>query len=119
MTTTQSVLTAVADRFGIALREVATGGGAVALHARLESGQWLVASDECLMTLASRIALETVTDADGETRPAGWSVGIYPHNPETELWFGADSVVDVSDYDAYAADLPDMVGRALSALVNL
>ena len=87
----------------------------MALQARLESGHWLVATDEGLCSLRERLTFESRTDADGERRPLGWFVGIYPHDDETG-WFGSDSIVDVCDYDAYAADLPTMVGKALAAL---
>jgi hypothetical protein len=112
--TPADVLAAVADRFGIRFSEVGTGGGCMALEARLESGHWIVATDENLRSFRSRVAWEIENDA-----PAGWSVGIYPHSDEPDMdWFGMDSVVDVIDYDAFADDLPTMVERALKGMVR-
>lgn len=90
----------------------------MALEARLESGHWIVATDENLMAFVSRIAHEAELDADDERRPMGWSIGIYPNNTEhgCDWWGGEETVVDVIDYDAFADALPDMVGRALDDL---
>jgi hypothetical protein len=118
------ILATVRDRFGIAFNETMTGGGCMALEARLESGHWIVATDENLSSFARRVEAESFADNynghDGDDHCAmGWSVGIYPNNPAEDTWMsGEDSVVDVVDYDAYAADLPDMVQRALHALVR-
>jgi hypothetical protein len=121
MTSTHNVLTAVSDRFGIQLSETMTGGGCMALHARLETGHWIVAVDDMLMSLASRIDYETDSADDyddGGRRPAGWSVGIYPDMGADSEWSGADSVVDVVDYDLFAEDLPEVIGRALALFVS-
>jgi hypothetical protein len=121
MTTAQDVLTAVYDRFGIQLSETMTGGGCMALHARLESGHWLVAVDDMLMSFASRVEYEADSADDyddGARRPAGWSVGIYPDMGSDLEWSGADSVVDVVDYDLFAEDLPEVIGRALAMFVS-
>ena len=112
--TPDAILRAVRDRFGISLTEVGTGGGCMALHARLESGHWIVATDEGLCGFAERCAFE----ADPDYAGLGWSVGVYDDHGE-DMWFWAeDSLVNVVDYDVYAADLPDMVGRALALLVE-
>ncbi len=116
------ILATVRDRFGIAFNETMTGGGCMALEARLESGHWIVATDEGLMGFTRRIAYENQTDFDDfdDGGPcAGWSIGIYPNSNEygADWWGGTDSIVDIVDYGAYAADLPDMVQRALDALV--
>ena len=119
-----AVLTAVADRFGIRFAEVATGGGCMALEARLESGHWIVATDEGLCSFRERIRFEA--DVDGfdprygeDRRALGWFVGIYEHNVEADTWMGSpDSLVNVCDYDAYAEDLPRLVGEALRALAD-
>ena len=124
MLTPDAILRAVRDRFGISLTEVGTGGGCMALHARLESGHWIVATDEGLCGFAERCAFEALSTwghpgrEDPDYAGMGWSVGIYDDHGE-DMWFGAeDSLVNVIDYDMYAADLPDMVGRALALLVT-
>jgi len=117
-----AVLTAVADRFGIRFSEVATGGGCMALEARLETGHWIVATDEGLCSFRERIRFEAGIDGFdpryGEDRRAlGWFVGVYLDVDGT--WMGGhDSLVDVCDYDAYAVDLPVLVGKALRALAD-
>lgn len=110
------LLTSVKDRYGIGLRETHTGGGCMALEARLESGHWIVATDNNLMGLRERIAYES----ENET-PMGWFIGIYPNNTEHgEDWWGGgdDPIVDSCDYDLFAKDLPVMIGKALAQLVN-
>ena len=50
----------------------------------------------------------------------GWMVGIYEDQGGDNGWFGADdSIVDVSDLDARAEKLPDMIGLALEELVRV
>ena len=116
----QSILSAVADRFGIRFSEVGTGGGCMALEARLESGHWIVAVDDGLCSFRNRLVYEAVARDSGDSFPQGWSVGIYENDPTENTWMSySDAVVDVVDYDALGADLPAVVGRALSALVNL
>lgn len=117
-----SILAEVRQRFGVAFSEVMTGGGCMALEARLESGHWLVATDEGLCSLSERIGFESGGDGYdpryGSDRAAlGWFVGVYP---DEDGWMGgAESVVEVVDYDAYAAALPDMVEQALAKLAKL
>jgi hypothetical protein len=112
------ILSAVRDQYGIAFTEVGTGGGCMALEARLESGHWLVAVDEGLCGFAERITFESETNDDDDRRPMGWFVGIYPNSTEhgEDSWFGVDSIVDATDYDLFADGLGDMVGRALVEL---
>lgn len=106
------VLAEVRRRFGISFIEQSTGGGCMCLEARLESGHWLIATDEGLCSYRERLDIE----ADSP-RPMGWSIGIYPHSDEPYMdWFGVDSIVDVIDTDAYAEDLPDLIERALREL---
>lgn len=117
----QQILTSVKNQYGIDFREVGTGGGCMALEARLESGHWIVATDENLMGLRERIDYESDANADGETTALGWFVGIYPNNTEhgDDWWGGGDTPIAYAhDYDVYADALPNMVGRALSALVS-
>jgi hypothetical protein len=112
------ILSQVREQFGISFTETMTGGGCMALEARLESGHWIVAVDECLMGFVARIATEAELDDDGERHyPMGWSVGIYPDMGEDE-WFGAESVVDINNLDAFAEELPEMVQRALEQLLS-
>jgi len=128
MTTTHEVLDSVRDQYGITFTEVGTGGGCMALEARLESGHWIVATDEGLCSFANRVAYESTdgTDDDnyqsryGNDGALGWSIGIYVNDPVEDTWMssGEDTVVDVVDYNAFAADLPVMVGRALAALAG-
>ena len=122
MTTTSDILAAVRDQYGITFTETLTGGGSCALEARLESGHWIVATDEGLCSFRERLEFESFSDnynthAGDDPRAMGWFVGVYPDVDGS--WMGGhDSIVDVCDYDAYAADLPVMVGRALSALTS-
>lgn len=119
------ILKDVTNRFGIRFSEVGTGGGCMALEARLESGHWIVATDENLAAFRNRIAYECDADCDGETRPMGWSIGIYPsHDVDgIDTWMNGgsddDTLVDVIDYDAYGDALPDMVQRALEQLASV
>ena len=127
--TPDAILAAVRDRFGISLTEVGTGGGCMALESRLESGHWIVATDEGLCGFRERVVFESsdgTDDDDYQPRYShdgalGWMIGIYPNCEDDGIdWWGGgqDSIVEVTDYDAVAADLPDMVGRALAALVS-
>lgn len=102
-------------RFGISFTEEWTGGGCCALQARLESGHWLVATDEALCGFRERQKLE----ADPEHPNMGWSLGVYPDMGGDEQWFGAESIVDVCDYNARAEQLPDMVAWALKELAGV
>ena len=123
--TVQQILETVRDTYGISFTETHTGGGCCALEARLETGHWIVATDEGLCGFRERLEFESAGDGFepryGEDRRAlGWFVGIYEHNDDSEDWMGGDgTVVDVCDYDAYAADLPRMVGVALRELVEI
>ena len=126
--TAQAILTAVANQYGIKFHETMTGGGCMALEARLESGHWIVATDENLSAFSHRIEHEGYADNynshDGDDhRACGWSIGIYPNNAtdDGDTWMSGgdyDAIVNIVDYDAYAADLPALVGRALAAVVG-
>lgn len=108
------VLSSVRERFGIRFYEVETGGGCCALEARLESGHWIVATDEGLMGFRDRVRWERE-----EGDPLGWSIGIYPHNGDDSDWFGVDPIVDVIHLDAFASDLPAAVADALEQLTRI
>ena len=119
------ILASVKSQFGISFSETGTGGGCMALEARLESGHWIVATDVGLCGFTDRIVAESFDDNynsfDGEDpRALGWSIGIYAHDAENNTWMGSceETLVDVTDYDAYADALPDMVGKALAKLVS-
>lgn len=117
------ILTEVKDRFGISLSEVNTGGGCMALHARLETGHWIVATDVNLSGFADRVDSESYSDSynshySDDYRAMGWSVGIYPDMGGDEQWFGADSIVDVVNLDLYAEDLPAILAEALDQLMK-
>ena len=123
MATDQEILATVRERFGITFNETCTGGGCMALESRLESGHWLVATDEGLCGFRERLEYESeIINDDGDTRALGWFIGIYPNdttNDGIDTWFGADdAIVSVCDYDAYADALPDMIQRVLAQLVN-
>jgi hypothetical protein len=126
----EKILSSVADRFGIHFAEVNTGGGCMALEARLESGHWIVATDENLMGFAHRIESESFADNynahDGADHCAmGWSIGIYRNHDDDgiDTWMNGgsdnDAIVDVVDYDAFGDALPDIVQRALQALTRV
>jgi hypothetical protein len=120
--TAAAILADVRAQFGINFTETHTGGGCMALEARLESGHWIVATDEGLCEFRERITAESYPDnynghAGDDHNAAGWSIGVYPNDPAEDTWMsGDDAVVNVVDYDAYAGDLPAMVGRALAEL---
>jgi|LakMenEpi03Aug12_release.lakeMendotaPanAssembly.Ray.scaffolds.fasta_scaffold125766_6 hypothetical protein len=118
------ILGEVKSRFGISFSETMTGGGCCALEARLESGHWIVATDEALCGFRERIEFESRGDNYNSHYSAdhcamGWSIGIYPDMGGEEGWFGADSIVDVVDIDARAEKLPDMVELALAELTGV
>jgi hypothetical protein len=105
----------------------------MALEARLESGHWIVATDDGLCSLRNRLTYES-TDESGDDdydprygadrQALGWSIGIYPNHDDDgiDTWMNGgsdnDAIVDVVDYDAFGDALPDMVGRALTALAQ-
>jgi hypothetical protein len=114
VTRVEDILEDVQRQTGISFSEVETGGGCRALEARLESGHWIVATDQNLMGFRRRIELE----AD-EGTPMGWMVGIYPNNnAHGDDWWGGgdDAIVDVTDYNAFAGDLARVVIEALEGL---
>lgn len=119
------ILSAVQSRFGIGFTETHTGGGCMALEARLESGHWIVATDENLMGFRDRIDAESYSDNynahyGDDHNAAGWSIGIYPNDPDENTWMSGDgSVVDVTDLDGRADQLPDMVEVALAELAGV
>lgn len=113
-------------RFGISFSEVHTGGGCFALEARLESGHWIVATDEGLGGFSARVSAES-RDSDDDYQPRystagghGWSIGIYENQTDhgDDWWGGEESIVDVVDMNARAEKLPDMVEAALLKLVT-
>lgn len=118
-TVASEILRAVADQYGIRFSETGTGGGCMALEARLESGHWIVATDDGLCGFAERIDAESYEDSynsfDGDPRALGWFIGVYENDAESDTWMGqsSDALINVTDYDAYAADLPRLVGVAL------
>jgi hypothetical protein len=113
---------AVSSRFGIDFEESPTGGGCMALEARLESGHWIVATNDALWSMRQRIAFELDTnDEDEPNEGMGWYVGIYPNNKESygvDTWFSEDSIVEAWDNDAYASQLVDVVEKALTELAG-
>lgn len=112
----ENILDECKRRFGISFSETMTGGGCCALEARLESGHWIVATDEGLCGFRERQQFE----ADPDHPNMGWMVGIYEDQGGDEGWFGADdSIVNVSDLDARADKLPDMIGLALRELAGV
>ena len=119
------ILAAVRDRFGISFSEAHTGGGCMALEARLESGHWIVATDENLSGFYERIEAESHSDSynahyGGDHNAAGWSIGIYEDQDDDAGWMGgSDSIVDVVDMDGRAEDLPDVVAKTLAELAGV
>jgi hypothetical protein len=110
----ETILELVNRVTGVSFSEVDTGGGCRALEARLESGHWIVATDENLMGFRRRIELEAA-----EGTPMGWMIGVYPNSTEfDDDWWGGgqESVVEVTDYDAFAGELPRVVIEALQGL---
>jgi hypothetical protein len=121
----QTILAAVQSRFGISFTETHTGGGCMALEARLESGHWIVATDENLTGFRERIEAESYSDSynahyGDDHSAAGWSIGIYPNDPDEDTWMSGEvSVVDVVDLDGRAEHLPDIVEKALAELAGV
>ncbi len=121
----QQILDTVKQQYGITFTETHTGGGCMALEARLESGHWIVATDDALSGFARRIEFESRDDNynshySDDHCAMGWSIGIYPNDPAENTWMsGEDSIVDIVDYDAYAHQLPGIVGAALKALMEV
>jgi hypothetical protein len=117
VTRVEDILEDVQQQTGIRFSEVDTGGGCRALEARLESGHWIVATDQNLMGFRRRIEFE----AD-ESTPMGWMIGVYPNSTEfDDDWWGGgqESVVEVTDYDAFAGELLRVVLEALQGLTEL
>lgn len=120
-----TILAAVRSRFGIDFTETHTGGGCMALEARLESGHWIVATDENLSGFRERIEAESHSDSynahyGDDHNAAGWSIGIYEDQDDEAGWMGgADSIVDVVDMDGRAEDLPDVVAKTLAELAGV
>ena len=120
-----TILAAVKSQFGIGFTETHTGGGCMALEARLESGHWIVATDENLTGFRERIDAESHSDGynahyGDDHNAAGWSIGIYENDPDENTWMSGDgSIVDVFDLDGRAENLPDLVGKALAVLTGV
>jgi hypothetical protein len=124
MTQAMDILDTVADVYGIRLTETMTGGGCMALQARLETGHWIVATDEGLCGFRERIAFESGDEGyeprhSDDLQALGWFIGVYEHDDEGDWMGGKEPLVDVVDYDAYAGDLPGMIGKALGRLVDV
>lgn len=115
----RDILGAVEQRFGIKFGETMTGGGCMALEARLESGHWIVATDEGLCGFRERLTFEAEADPDDGRRPLGWMIGIYPDGGDDVCWLsGEDPIIDVFDGDAFGEALPDVIGIALAQLAS-
>lgn len=119
-----TILAAVRSQFGISFTETHTGGGCMALEARLESGHWIVATDENLNGFRDRVDAESYSDNynahyGDDHNASGWSIGIYPDMGGDEQWFGAESIIDVVDMDSRAENLPGMVAKALAELAGV
>ena len=123
--TVQQVLDSVRQEFGITFSEIMTGGGCMALESRLESGHWIVATDDNLCALSERIESESYADSynshDGENfNASGWFVGIYA-NTGQDSWMdgsGSDAIYYAHDSDAYAIDLVSVIRRVLADMVS-
>ena len=96
----------------------------MALEARLESGHWIVATDEGLLPFEDRVAYEAEeralwADEPESARAMGWAVFIYEHDEEDDTWMQpADEAFGVWDETASADMLPDMVSKALQKFVS-
>ena len=120
-TVRDEILADVKRRTGLSFSEVNTGGGCMALEARLESGHWIAVTDDALASLTYRIHFESQTDEDGERiSPLGTYVGVYENDPETDSWMCSEEgpLTCVYDDDAYAATIPDMIVAAISQTVG-
>ena len=110
MSKASDALAEVKARFGISLREVGTGGGCIAWEARLETGHWIVATNEALSNMREQIQWEEDNEA-----PMGWGVGFYPNDDSEgiDTWMGQPSEIAFHlDLDAYAQDLADVIAEA-------
>ena len=122
--TASAILADVRSQFGITFTETCTGGGCMALEARLESGHWIVATDENLMPFGERVEFEAHERARWAEEPEsaitmGWAVYIYPHDEEDNTWMqSSDEALGVWNPDSSAECLPDMVYKALHLLAD-
>jgi len=113
MSKASDALAEVKARFGISLREVGTGGGCIAWEARLETGHWIVATNEALSNMREQIQWEEDNEA-----PMGLGVGFYPNDDSEgiDTWMGQPSdngpIAFHLDLDAYAQDLADVIAEA-------
>lgn len=102
------VLADVKASTGLDFRATSTGGGHIAWEARLESGHWIVATNEAFDNMRFQIQWE----ADNEA-PLGWAVGIYEHEEGSDWMGGQEPILFHIDLDAYAQDMAQVVGAAL------
>ena len=123
--TASAILADVRSQFGITFTETCTGGGCMALEARLESGHWIVATDENLMPFEERVEFEAQERERWEEEQEfsaitmGWAVYIYPHDEEDNTWMqSSDEALGVWDQDSSAECLPGMVYKALKMLAG-
>lgn len=113
MTAVSDLLDKVERLYGIRFNEVDTGGGCCALEARLESGHWIIATDDGLCSIKERYEWELARQC-----PAGWSVGIYAHVDGADWYHGEQAVVYLDEPDAVAEHLPEIVEQALERLAS-
>lgn len=101
--------------FGVALEVVNTGGGFEAMHARLETGHWLVVTDaeDALSHIDDRLS----ADADG--RPLGWFAGIYENDTSAGSDWPASSRSDgCIDYEQHDEAKFDELNEVIKELLG-
>lgn len=121
MSKASDALAEVKARFGISLREVGTGGGCIAYEARLESGHWIVVTNEALGSLEEQEGWE----ADNaeyygpDSTGMGVYVGFYNHLSDELDWSGADCIHMHIEYDCAVDAIPFAVDQALAEFANI
>mgnify|MGYP001264900713 CR=1 FL=1 len=104
-----TVVAALARRFGIEMQIADTGGGYYVLEGSLRSGQWLWISDydAGLVPLARRSELE----AQGVR--IGWRLQVYPRRASDGAPDTNTVLASVAHAKGTVADLDDLVGQVL------
>lgn len=124
MTTAETILSEVCNRYGVQFRTVSDACGSY-LHARLESGQWLCAYDaeDYAVTLSDRLQIELERARVGEIHSGlGWALVVFDNctacGDDHPASCSEDDIVSRSDSDLWAEELPEIVGEILATMVG-
>lgn len=113
--TYQDLIDSVRRDLGVRLAIVGVGGGNEVMHARLETGQWLVVSEaeDFLSSIGDRL------ENDAQGTPLGWFAGVYLNDASGGVAHPASSVpagclAAVVREDALFHELGDVVSEVLA-----